>query len=273
MKVVRQGATAENPGTVMVELRSDEARASIMKTKKVLEHHHSPELRKVIIKNMKSKVELKMDIALNQILKKLPGGDNFYIANNGQIREKTPQQRAYQNSFSFQARTHHRPAQNISAGFSTPQYSMPPPPSYSVPPPARTRDYGILPPPPVIYQGSHLPPTMAQQTYPFNPSGSHQEFITRPPGPFGGLYKAAGQFPTPSEQITAPLIQLSTPNTNALPTPAENLGVAAMNETSPPNLLQLPDQHHPGHEEQLQQPVHHTQSDQPNVNQVPVSDA
>ena len=37
VKVVRKGATNENPGTVFVELVSDEVRASVMKTKKVFE--------------------------------------------------------------------------------------------------------------------------------------------------------------------------------------------------------------------------------------------
>ena len=282
INVIRQGATAENQGTVMVELRSDEARASIMKTKKVLEHHPNPELRRVIIKNMKSKAELKMDIALNQMLKKLPGGENFYIANNGHIREKTPQQKFYQNS--LQTRIPPRPA----AGFSMPQYSMPPP-SYPAPPPVLARDYNPLPPPSVIYQGSYLPPTVAQQNFPFNPSGSgpHQEPVTRLPGPPGDLSRA-GQFSTLSEPITAPLIQFSTPDTNALPIPgpqmnptqnlAEKQGVTAMDGTNPPTPAQPPQQHPSGHGEQLQQPpVHHTQQDQPqpaqpNVQQVPVCD-
>ena len=98
VKVVRKGATGENSGTVMVELISDDVRASIMKTKKILENHENPCLRRVIIKNMKSQQELKMDIAVNEILRKLPGGENLYIANNGHIREKTPQQMAYKNS-------------------------------------------------------------------------------------------------------------------------------------------------------------------------------
>ena len=99
VKVVRKGATQENPGTVFVELVSDEVRASVMKTKKVLEHHQNPCLRKIIIKNMKSQQELKMDIAMNEMLRKLPGGENLYIANNGHIREKTHQQRSFKNSF------------------------------------------------------------------------------------------------------------------------------------------------------------------------------
>jgi hypothetical protein len=92
IRVVRQGATQENLGSVMVEMSSDDTRASLMKTKKVLETHHNPGLRKLIIKNMKSRLELKVDIALNDILKKVPGGEQFYIANNGHLREKNHNQ-------------------------------------------------------------------------------------------------------------------------------------------------------------------------------------
>ena len=85
----------------MVELKSDDARASIMKTKKVLENHNNPGMRKLIIKNMKPRLELKVDIALSEMLKKFPGGENFYVANNGHIREKNVrQQRTHQNTFS-----------------------------------------------------------------------------------------------------------------------------------------------------------------------------
>ena len=98
IKVHRQGATSENLGTVFVEMVSDEVRASVMKTKKVLEQHQNPCLRRIIIKNMKSRQEMKMDIAMNEMLKKLPGGENLYIANNGHIREKTAQQMSFQMS-------------------------------------------------------------------------------------------------------------------------------------------------------------------------------
>ena len=96
VKVLRQGATGDNVGTVFVELISDDVRASVMKTKKILEHHQNPCLRRIIIKNMKSRQELKMDIAMNEMLKKLPGGENLYMANNGHIREKTAHQMAFQ---------------------------------------------------------------------------------------------------------------------------------------------------------------------------------
>ena len=99
IKVVRQGATNENLGSVMVEMSSDDTRASLMKTKKVLETHNNPGLRKLIIKNMKSRLELKVDIALNEILKKMPGGEQCYVANNGHIREKNHRQSSSRSFF------------------------------------------------------------------------------------------------------------------------------------------------------------------------------
>ena len=138
VKVIRQCASIENLGTVMVEMRSDKARASIMKTKKVLEHHNNPGLRKLIIKNMKSRLELKIDIALGDILKKFPGGENYYVANNGHIREKTEQQRSYQNNFRGQLPPNLY-TQTAQPRPLNPPYSYPPPqlpthvPAYTIP--------------------------------------------------------------------------------------------------------------------------------------------
>ena len=91
--VDRRGATDENLGTVFVEMSSDQTRASIMKNKKHLESHLNPGIRKIIIKNMLERSELKMNIALNEILRRIPGSENCYVANNGHIREKNPNQR------------------------------------------------------------------------------------------------------------------------------------------------------------------------------------
>ena len=215
-----------------------------MKTKRVLEQHPNPELRKVIIKNMKSKAELKMDIALNQMLKKLPGGENLYIANNGHIREKTPQQKAYQNS--FQTRVPHRPPQSLRAGFSMPQYSMPPP-NYHAPQPAQTRDYTPLPPPAAVYQSSLYPPTVSHQNFAFHPSGPNQ-FTTHPTGLYQGV-NSAGQSLIPTDPIMAPLIQLTPNNISTLPAstpqtiPVESLAMTATDETNLPRLAQPPQQH------------------------------
>ena len=94
IKAVRKGVRpADNyPGTVMVEMRDDTSRASIMKTKKVLESHHNPGLRKLIIKNYKSEEEIKADRKFANLLKRIPGSENSYFAGNGQIRENNPNQ-------------------------------------------------------------------------------------------------------------------------------------------------------------------------------------
>ena len=76
--VVRRGVSDQNQGSVMVEMSSDETRASIMKTKWRLETHSNPQLRRVIIRNMKERHELKVDIALNQMLKLLPLPKSLY---------------------------------------------------------------------------------------------------------------------------------------------------------------------------------------------------
>ena len=87
---VRYGSIENNNlGVVMVEMSSTVSRASIMKSKKILETHNNPIMRKLIIKNMKSKSELKTERTLKELLKLLPGGGaNFYIASNGQIKER-----------------------------------------------------------------------------------------------------------------------------------------------------------------------------------------
>ena len=39
---------------------------------------------------MKYKAELKMDTALYELLKIIPGGSNYFFSNGGHIRQKTP---------------------------------------------------------------------------------------------------------------------------------------------------------------------------------------
>ena len=60
-----------------------------MKNKKCLEIHSSEGLRKLIIKNAKTKSEIKTNIALNEILKRIPGQEKNFIAGNGHILSKT----------------------------------------------------------------------------------------------------------------------------------------------------------------------------------------
>ena len=59
---------------------------------------------------MKTQQELKTDIALNEMLRKFPGGENYYVANNGHIREKTSQQRVFQHNFQSRLPPRREPA-------------------------------------------------------------------------------------------------------------------------------------------------------------------
>ena len=67
-----------------------------------------------------------MDIAMNEMLKKLPGGENFYIANNGHIREKT----AHQMSFRMSLQNHVARAPTPRMQTSAPPPPQPPQPFY-----------------------------------------------------------------------------------------------------------------------------------------------
>ena len=94
VKAVRKGykpATATQPerlGVIMVELASEEVRAKVMKTKKVLENANN-DLAKIIIKNMKTHAEVKQDRLNRDMLRMIPGGNQFYISGNGALRPQT----------------------------------------------------------------------------------------------------------------------------------------------------------------------------------------
>ena len=179
IKVVRKVA-ANNPsgslGTVMVELRNEETRAAIMKSKKNLSTHTSPTLKNLIIKNAKSKDRMFIENCTNSLLK-LSHGDNFFIAGNGMIKKKdennsrygrqfntNPEFRSYTNSpryphpqrNQFQPQPgHYQPQpgyyQQQPGQYQQPQHSQyQPQPAHSQP------QYGV--PPPTLDQGQTQPP-------------------------------------------------------------------------------------------------------------------
>ena len=92
VKAVRK-MSGNNPGnllgTVLVELSSEESRASLMKNKKNLANHTSATLQNLIIKNAKSKDRMFVENCTNSLLR-LSLGDGYFIAGNGQIKQKTP---------------------------------------------------------------------------------------------------------------------------------------------------------------------------------------
>ena len=88
VQVVRKGTNGNRVGTVFVEMATEEARRNIMIKKRSLALHSNPTYRNLIIKNMKQHTELKMDIALNELLRRMPGGENYFIASSGHIKLK-----------------------------------------------------------------------------------------------------------------------------------------------------------------------------------------
>ena len=96
IKVSRKGfkpATAtqsEWPGVVIVELKSTEVKAKVMRTKKSLANH--PELKEVRISNAKTPQQMNQDFFNRQLLKMVAGGDKFYISGTGAFRPATHMQ-------------------------------------------------------------------------------------------------------------------------------------------------------------------------------------
>ena len=93
VKVVRKGhkpatgTQSERHGTLLVELKSTDVKAKIMKTKKSLASH--PHLKEVRISNMKSQTQMNQDYFNRQLLRMIPGGDQFYISGTGALRPQS----------------------------------------------------------------------------------------------------------------------------------------------------------------------------------------
>ena len=59
-----------------------------MKNRSKLATHPNPGLQKLFIKNALTKSEIKTNIALNEMLKKIPGQENSFVAGSGHIMSK-----------------------------------------------------------------------------------------------------------------------------------------------------------------------------------------
>ena len=105
VKAIRKEAMKHNPnlgpnlGTVLIELRNDEVRGNIMKSKKNLMNHPALVMQNLIIKNALSPTEMKAQNTNLGMLKMITGNNDFFIAGNGMIRKKDQnfQQHNYQN--------------------------------------------------------------------------------------------------------------------------------------------------------------------------------
>ena len=89
-KAVRVGVKDDYLGTVKVEMLNDVSRASIMKNKKSLGNHQNPVMKNLIIKNLKTEDQMRMENFARDVLQIFPGGNNYFIAGNGHLRQKDP---------------------------------------------------------------------------------------------------------------------------------------------------------------------------------------
>ena len=77
VKVKRVGQSVVKPGTILVEIKTEDCKIKIMKAKKVLLKHSNLMKRKVKVRNMKSKEQMMHENNLYQLLSLLPNGDRF----------------------------------------------------------------------------------------------------------------------------------------------------------------------------------------------------
>ena len=160
IKAIRKESLKHNPnlgpnlGTVLVELKNEEVRGKIMKTKKNLIDHPAAVLRSLIIKNAMSPTEMKAQNTNFGLLKMITGNDDFYIAGNGAIRKKDP---AFNH---YQAQPPYHPIQQL---------------------PRHQLQHAHVHPQPHLQQHQGVPRFQAQQFLP--PQPKHNQGFTVPPPP------------------------------------------------------------------------------------------
>ena len=233
VKVVRLGdLTNGKLGTILVEMRNQECKAHIMKTKKCLENHPNHGLQKLIIKNAQTKSEIKTNIALNEILRKIPGEQNSFIAGNGRImqQQQQEQQRYYQPLPTQYGRQQHYSTRqpNLVPLLQTKQHNQAPPQQNNQGPSQHNQSHPqqsmparpSLPQPTHQYQGyqsQHAYPGAGFQ-YPrdSNYATLPQPFGSIPANPFAQFYpNQPNQYPTPAPtQPTEQVIHQSSSATN-----------------------------------------------------------
>ena len=76
-------------GAVLVEMRSEDSKTKIMKNKHVLEKHPDESVQRIVIKNMRSRERMFMENLGNSLVQKIPGCENYFVAPNGQLRERS----------------------------------------------------------------------------------------------------------------------------------------------------------------------------------------
>ena len=100
-------------GTVLVEMKNEESRAGIMKNKHSLQHHPDNAIRRVVIKNMKSRDQMLIEKIGNNILKRIPGCENHFLGGTGQIRESLEQKNNHPSPHNPEVRPSHSRSQHL----------------------------------------------------------------------------------------------------------------------------------------------------------------
>ena len=85
VKAERIGQT----NAVKVEIRNEQARASIMKNKKNLKNHRFPIFNNLIIKNLKTDDQMSFENFTHDLLKIIPNGSDLFVSGNGHLRYKS----------------------------------------------------------------------------------------------------------------------------------------------------------------------------------------
>ena len=88
-KVKRVGQNDSKPGTILVEITTEESKIKIMKAKKVLLKHPNLMKRKIKIRNMKSKEQMTFENNLYQLLSLLPNGNQYGLNGVGKLIKMT----------------------------------------------------------------------------------------------------------------------------------------------------------------------------------------
>jgi len=171
-------------GTVLVEMRNEEARALVMKNKATLETNQNEVIRNIVIINMKSKEQMFMQNLGNSNLKKIPGCENSYVTPSGQVREgnfrqppnhhtqhiphaRVPPPQTYPHAHQRHAGPHHDQQQPNQAPQPQPQlmHQRPPPPQYQYHPPAGNNAFNPSTP---FYPTNTQAYSVNNQAYPAN---------------------------------------------------------------------------------------------------------
>ena len=110
IKAERVGSSENYFGTVKIEMRDDNSRASVMKTKKHLATHSNPIMRNLVVGNLKTNSQMALENFARDLLKLVPGGNELFVAANGHLRQRggpPPQHASFQGHHTRQA--HPRP--------------------------------------------------------------------------------------------------------------------------------------------------------------------